>query len=181
MTYKILVVDDEPDLEPLVLQRMRRHIRRGRYEFVFAHNGVEALEQLAADPSIDMVVSDINMPRMDGLTLLEQIPNVSPDIRAIIVSAYGDMENIRTAMNRGAFDFVTKPVDFDDLRFTIDRTLEHIEQWREALSTRDKLVALQNELDVASKMQQSILPTVFPSGPSYKTFGTMHPARNVRG
>ena len=103
MTYKILVVDDEPDLEPLVLQRMRRHIRRGRYEFVFAHNGIEALEELEADPGIDMVVSDINMPRMDGLTLLEQIPNVSPDIRAIIVSAYGDMENIRTAMNRGAF------------------------------------------------------------------------------
>ncbi len=181
MTYKILVVDDEPDLEPLVLQRMRRHIRRGRYEFVFAHNGIEALEQLGADPKIDMVVSDINMPRMDGLTLLEQIPNVSPDIRAIIVSAYGDMENIRTAMNRGAFDFVTKPVDFDDLQFTIDRTLEHIEQWREALSTRDKLVALQNELDVASKMQQSILPTSFPSGPSYKTYGTMHPAKDVGG
>ncbi|MXY88254.1 MAG: SpoIIE family protein phosphatase [Dehalococcoidia bacterium] len=181
MTYKILVVDDEPDLEPLVLQRMRRQIRRGRYEFVFAHNGIEALEQLQADPGIDMVVSDINMPRMDGLTLLEQIPNVSPDIRAIIVSAYGDMENIRTAMNRGAFDFVTKPVDFDDLQFTIDRTLEHIEQWREALSTRDKLVALQNELDVASKMQQSILPTAFPTGPSYKTFGTMQPARNVGG
>ncbi|MDE2932681.1 MAG: SpoIIE family protein phosphatase [Dehalococcoidia bacterium] len=181
MTYKILVVDDEPDLEPLVLQRMRRHIRRGRYEFVFAHNGIEALEELEADPSIDMVVSDINMPRMDGLTLLEQIPNVSPDIRAIIVSAYGDMENIRTAMNRGAFDFVTKPVDFDDLQFTIDRTLEHIEQWREALSTRDKLVALQNELDVASKMQQSILPTVFPSGPTYKIFGTMHPAKDVGG
>ena len=181
MTYKILVVDDEPDLEPLVLQRMRRQIRRGRYEFVFAHNGVEALEQLKADPGIDMVVSDINMPRMDGLTLLEQIPNVSPDIRAIIVSAYGDMENIRTAMNRGAFDFVTKPVDFEDLQITIDRTLAHIEQWREALSTRDKLVALQNELDVASKMQQSILPTVFPSGPSYQTFGTMHPARNVGG
>ena len=181
MTYRILVVDDEPDLEPLVLQRMRRQIRRGRYEFVFAHNGVEALEQLEADPAIDMVVSDINMPRMDGLTLLDQIPNVSPDIRAIIVSAYGDMENIRTAMNRGAFDFVTKPVDFDDLQITIDRTLEHIEQWREALSTRDKLVALQNELDVASKMQQSILPKVFPSGPSYETYGTMQAARNVGG
>lgn len=181
MTYKILVVDDEPDLEPLVLQRMRRHIRRGRFDFVFAHNGIEALEQLKADPSIDMVVSDINMPRMDGLTLLDQIPSVNPDIRAIIVSAYGDMENIRTAMNRGAFDFVTKPVDFDDLQITIDRTLEHIEQWREALSTRDKLVALQNELDVASKMQQSILPTAFLSGPSYKTFGTMHPAKDVGG
>ncbi len=181
MTYKILVVDDEPDLEPLVLQRMRRHIRRGHYEFVFAHNGVEALEQLEADSDIDMVVSDINMPRMDGLTLLEQIPNVNPDMRAIIVSAYGDMENIRTAMNRGAFDFVTKPVDFDDLRITIDRTLEHIEQWREALSTRDKLVALQNELDVASTMQQSILPTEFPGDDTFKTFGAMQPARNVGG
>ena len=181
MTYKILVVDDEPDLQPLVLQRMRRHIRRGRYEFVFAGDGLEALEKLEANPDIDMVVSDINMPRMDGLTLLEQIPKVSPDIRAVIVSAYGDMENIRTAMNRGAFDFVTKPVDFDDLQLTIDRTLRHIEQWREALSSRDKLVALQNELDVASKMQQSILPTTFPSGPSYQTFGSMHPARNVGG
>ena len=181
MTYKILVVDDEPDLQPLVLQRMRRHIRRGRYEFVFAGNGVEALEQLEADPTIDMVVSDINMPRMDGLTLLEHIPKVSPDIRAVIVSAYGDMENIRTAMNRGAFDFVTKPVDFDDLQLTIDRTLENIEQWREALSSRDKLMALQSELDVASKMQQSILPTTFPTGTSYQTYGSMHPARNVGG
>ncbi len=181
MTYRILVVDDEPDLEPLMMQRMRRHIRRGRYEFVFAQNGVEALEKLQEDPDIDMVVSDINMPRMDGLTLLEQIPNVNPDIRAVIVSAYGDMENIRTAMNRGAFDFVTKPVDFEDLQVTMDRTLAHIEQWREALSTRDKLVALQNELDMASSMQQSILPSTFPEGPSFKTFGTMHPARNVGG
>ena len=181
MTYKILVVDDEPDLEPLVLQRMRRHIRRGRYEFVFAQNGVEALEKLNADPGIDMVVSDINMPRMDGLTLLEQIPDVNPDIRAIIVSAYGDMENIRTAMNRGAFDFVTKPVDFEDLQITIDRTLEHIEQWREALSSRDQLVALQNELDVANQMQQSILPTVFPSGDAYASFGAMTPAKDVGG
>ena len=164
MTYKILVVDDEPDLQPLVLQRMRRHIRRGRYEFVFAGNGVEALEQLEADPTIDMVVSDINMPRMDGLTLLEHIPKVSPDIRAVIVSAYGDMENIRTAMNRGAFDFVTKPVDFDDLQLTIDRTLENIEQWREALSSRDKLMALQSELDVASRCSSRSCQPRFPRG-----------------
>ena len=84
-------------------------------------------------------------------------------------------------MNRGAFDFVTKPVDFDDLQVTIDRTLQHIEAWREALKGRDKLVTLENELDVASKMQQSILPTTFPSGPRHKTFGTMQPARNVGG
>ena len=181
MTHKILVVDDEPDLEPLVLQRMRRAIRRGVYEFVFARNGVEALKKLDEEDDIDMVLSDINMPEMDGLTLLEQIPTVNPDIRAVIISAYGDMQNIRTAMNRGAFDFVTKPLDFDDLRITVDRTLQHVEEWREALKSRDRLVTLQNELDVASKMQQSILPTSFPSGSNYKVFGTMEPARNVGG
>ncbi len=136
---------------------------------------------LEANPDIDMVLSDINMPRMDGLTLLDQIPKVSPNLRSVIISAYGDMKNIRTAMNRGAFDFVTKPVDFDDLRFTIDRTLQHVEELRDALNARDKLVAIQNELDVASTMQQSILPTAFPVSDTYEVFGTMQPARNVGG
>ena len=180
-TYKILVVDDEPDVEPLVLQRMRRDIRSRKYEFVFAHNGVEAVELLNKDESIDMVISDINMPQMDGLTLLEQISEINPNIRSIIVSAYGDMKNIRTAMNRGAFDFVTKPLDFGDLRVTIERTLHHMEEWREALSSRDKLIALQNELNVASGIQQSILPTVFPSRDDYQIYASMEPARNVGG
>ena len=180
-TYKILVVDDEPDLEPLMLQRMRRDIRAGRYRFVFAQNGVEALEKLSQDDEIDMVLSDINMPQMDGLTLLEQIPKVDPNIRSVIISAYGDMKNIRTAMNRGAFDFVTKPVDFEDLKVTIDRTLRNMAEWREALLSRDKLVALQNELDVARGMQQSILPTQFPKNPGYAVYGKMLAARNVGG
>ncbi len=179
--YKILVVDDEPDVEPLVLQRMRRKIRSGLYTFVFAQNGIEALACLRADTGIDMVLSDINMPQMDGLTLLEQIPKVDPELRAVIISAYGDMKNIRTAMNRGAFDFVTKPIDFEDLEITIERTLGHIAEWREALSSRDKLVALQNELEVASNMQQSILPTQFPKGPTFQVFGNMKPARSVGG
>ena len=180
-SYKILVVDDEPDLEPLILQRMRRNIRSGRYSFVFAGNGIEALERLSVDSEIDMVISDINMPQMDGLTLLEQIPKVDPNIRSVIISAYGDMRNIRTAMNRGAFDFVTKPLDFEDLQITIDRTLTHMAEWKEALESRDKLVALQNELDVASKMQQSILPTSFPTTSEYEVYGNMVPARNVGG
>ena len=179
--YKILVVDDEPDLEPLMLQRMRRAIRAGRYAFVFASNGVEALERLNEDEDIDMVLSDINMPQMDGLTLLEQIPKVDPNIRSVIISAYGDMKNIRTAMNRGAFDFVTKPIDFKDLQVTIDRTVRHMVEWREALESRDQLIAIQNELDVASKMQQSILPTRFPESPTYQVSGSMEPARNVGG
>ena len=180
-SYRILVVDDEPDLEPLMLQRMRRDIRSGRYKFVFAQNGVEALEKLRQENDIDMVLSDINMPQMDGLTLLEQIPKVNPNIRSVIISAYGDMKNIRTAMNRGAFDFVTKPVDFEDLQVTIDRTLRNMAEWREALQSRDRLVALQNELDVARGMQQSILPTRFPKDPSYAVYGKMQPARNVGG
>ena len=179
--YKILVVDDEVDLEPLVLQRMRRKIRSGTYNFVFAHNGIEALEVLTRDREIDMVLSDINMPQMDGLALLEQIPKVDPNLRAVIISAYGDMKNIRTAMNRGAFDFVTKPLDFKDLQVTIERTLQHLAEWKEALRSRDKLVALQNELDVASQMQRSILPTRFPSGDNYEVYGDMEAARNVGG
>ena len=179
--YKILVVDDEPDLERLMLQRMRRDIRAGLYSFVFAHNGVEALDRLKEDSDIDLVLSDINMPKMDGLTLIEQIPKVQPDIRSVIISAYGDMKNIRTAMNRGAFDFVTKPIDFDDLKLTISRTLQHLVEWREALESRDKLVALQNELGVASKIQQSILPTRFPERPGCRIFANMKPARNVGG
>ena len=180
-SYKILIVDDEPDLEHLMRQRMRRDVRAGLYTLYFAQNGVEALERLNEVPDIDMVLSDINMPRMDGLTLLAQIPNIAPDIRAVVVSAYGDMKNIRTAMNRGAFDFITKPIDFQDLRVTIERTLKNMEEWRDALESRDKLVRLQNELNVASKMQQSILPTEFPASDHCEIFANMEPAREVGG
>ena len=177
----ILVVDDEPDLEPLIKQRMRRHIRSGRYVFRFADNGSEALEVLSNHDHFDMVVTDINMPEMDGLALLSHISKTWPDIKSIVVSAYGDMRNIRTAMNRGAFDFITKPVDFEDFDVTIARTHDQIVQWKEVLRSRDRLVALQNELDVASGMQQAILPLEFPNGEDFDVHGRMAPARNVSG
>ena len=132
MTATILVVDDEPDLESLVQQRFRRQIRGGAFDFRFARDGVEALEMLTTGAAIDMVVTDINMPRMDGLTLLHRIQQSDEPLSTVIVSAYGDMANIRTAMNRGAFDFVTKPIDFADLEATINKTLAHIERLREA-------------------------------------------------
>ena len=112
-------------------QRMRRSIRKGEFEIVFARNGVEALERLREDV-FDVVLSDINMPEMDGLTLLQQIPDVDPDVRSVIVTAYGDIDNIRSAMNRGAFDFITKPINFQDLRATIERALEHRELVRKS-------------------------------------------------
>jgi adenylate cyclase len=132
MTARILVVDDEPDVEALVLQKFRHRIRDGAISFLFARDGVEALTALRENGGVDLVVTDINMPRMDGLTLLQKLQEGEKGISTIVVSAYGDMANIRTAMNRGAFDFVTKPIDFLDLETTITKTLKHIEFLRDA-------------------------------------------------
>lgn len=130
---KILVVDDEADLQVLIKQKFRKQIRNNVYEFIFALNGNEALDQLEKHTDVDLVLSDINMPEMDGLTLLSKINEQHSILKSVVVSAYGDMENIRTAMNLGAFDFVTKPVDFNDLELTIERTIEHVNQLRDTL------------------------------------------------
>jgi adenylate cyclase len=128
---KILVVDDEPDLEALVLQKFRRQIREGAVDFMFAQDGIEALDILEANHDVDMVVSDINMPRMDGLSLLQKLQDAEEKLCTVIVSAYGDMANIRAAMNCGAFDFLTKPIDFTDFETTIAKTMRHVEHLRE--------------------------------------------------
>jgi len=130
---KILVVDDEEDLEVLVKQKFRKKIRDQEYEFVFAANGKHALEQIQNHPDIDVVLSDINMPEMDGLTLLSKLNEQHSVLKSVIVSAYGDMDNIRTAMNRGAFDFVTKPIDFGDLEVTLEKTIRQVRQIQETL------------------------------------------------
>jgi len=130
---KILVADDEKDLEVLIRQKFRQKIREQHYEFVFAMNGKEALEKVQANPDVDIVLSDINMPEMDGLTLLSKLGESNPLIKSVIVSAYGDMDNIRTAMNRGAFDFITKPVNFDDLELTMEKTIRYVNQAKETL------------------------------------------------
>jgi adenylate cyclase len=130
---KILVVDDEADLETLIKQKFRQKIRENQYEFVFAINGIKALEQLDQHPDVDVVLSDINMPEMDGLTLLSRLNERNGLLKSIIVSAYGDMDNIRTAMNRGAYDFITKPVNFEDLELTMTKTIQHVEQMRSTM------------------------------------------------
>jgi adenylate cyclase len=128
---KILAVDDEPDFEVLIKQRFRRQIRDAEFEFRFAHHGEEALAALSAEPDIDLMLLDINMPVMDGLTLLNELHERQLEVQAIIVSAYGDMTNLRTAMNRGAFDFVTKPVDLSDLEITVRKALAKVAKLRE--------------------------------------------------
>jgi adenylate cyclase len=130
---KILVVDDETDLEVLIKQKFRQKIREHTYEFIFAVNGKNALEQLELNNDVDIVLSDINMPVMDGLTLLTKLNEQNSLIKSVIVSAYGDMDNIRTAMNRGAYDFITKPVNFEDLEVTMEKTIKHVHQMQETM------------------------------------------------
>lgn len=182
---RILVVDDEPDLQELIRQKFRNKIKANEYEFHFAENGAEALEKISNDNSIDLILTDINMPVMDGLTLLSKINELNNKIlKSIIVSAYGDMENIRTAMNRGAYDFITKPIDLKDLEITIEKSLKEIEEYKLVLAAQNKLVALQQELDIANVIQTSILPKTFPAFPDRKEFdiyAKMIPAKEVGG
>ncbi|WP_102407853.1 PP2C family protein-serine/threonine phosphatase [Parabacteroides bouchesdurhonensis] len=185
MAIKILSVDDELDLEVLLTQYFRRKIRKGEYEFAFAHNGLEALKLLLEQPDFDIILSDINMPEMDGLTLLTKINEMrNPALKCIMVSAYGDMENIRTAMNRGAFDFATKPIDMEDLERTIEKAVEQIAFIKEAQKEHNQLEAIQYDLNVARDIQQSILPKQFPPFPQYSQFdiyATMNAAKSVGG
>ncbi len=182
---KILVVDDEPDLQELVKQKFRQKIKGHEYEFHFAENGAEALEKISSDGTIDLILTDINMPVMDGLTLLSKINELNNKLlKSIIISAYGDMENIRTAMNRGAYDFITKPIDLKDLEITIEKSLKEIELYKQALASHNKLVALKQELDIANVIQTSILPKIFPPFPDKKEFdiyAKMIPAKEVGG
>ena len=166
MPVKILSVDDEMDLELLLTQYFRRKIRKGEYEFHFAHNGLEALTMLLKEKDFDIILSDINMPEMDGLTLLTKINEMqNPALKCIMVSAYGDMGNIRQAMNNGAFDFATKPIDLDDLSLTIEKAIEHIAYIKTMQEEHTQLESIKGDLAVAREIQQAILPRIFPPFP----------------
>ncbi|MBS0290052.1 MAG: fused response regulator/phosphatase [Proteobacteria bacterium] len=180
-TTKILFVDDEADVEVLMMQRFRRQIREKKFSLFFAHNGIEALDILAKEPEIRLVISDINMPVMDGLTLLRNINEKFPNVIPIIVSAYGDMNNIRAAMNLGAFDFVTKPINFEDLNVTIDKTLGHIQNLLSAQHTKSRLDSILHELNVANEIQQSILPRNFINDSNITLFAKMNAAKEIGG
>lgn len=182
---KILVVDDETDMEPMIRQKFRRQLREKTFDFEFAFNGVEALEKINQFPEIGIVLSDINMPGMDGLTLLAKLKELEkPELKTVIVSAYGDMDNIRTAMNRGAYDFITKPVNFDDLEITIHKTINEIRSVRRWMSEHDQLVSLQQDLHISREIQQAILPRTFPPFPDqtgFDLFASMVAANEIGG
>lgn len=171
MPIKILSVDDEQDLEILLTQYFRRKIKKGEYEFTFVHNGLEALQVILTQPDFDIILSDINMPEMDGLTLLTKINELrNPAMKCIMVSAYGDMENIRTAMNRGAFDFTTKPINLEDLERTIEKAIDQVKFVKNAQHEHLQLKSIQSDLKVAREIQETILPKEFNPFPNEKTF-----------
>lgn len=178
---KILIVDDEPDVEILMKQKFRRQIREKQFTLFFARNGIEALDKLEEDPEIRLLISDINMPEMDGLTLLKNINEKFPEVIPIIVSAYGDMNNIRQAMNLGAFDFVTKPINFEDLTVTIKKTVSHLTNLIESEKTKGKLEGILYELNVASEIQQSILPRDFIKDDTVDLYAKMTAAKEIGG
>lgn len=186
MAVKILSVDDELDLEVLLTQYFRRQIRKGEYEFAFAHNGLEALQKLLETSDFDIILSDINMPEMDGLTLLAKVNELkNPAMKCIMVSAYGDMDNIRSAMNKGAFDFATKPIDLDDLSRTIEKAIEQVRYIRESQQEHNQLESIKNDLAIAGEIQQTILPRSFPPFPELTEvvdiYASMTPAKDVGG
>ena len=186
MAIKILSVDDELDLEVLLTHYFRRKIRKGEYEFSFAHNGLEALKLMVEQPDFDIILSDINMPEMDGLTLLSKINELrNPAQKCIMVSAYGDMKNIRTAMNQGAFDFATKPIDLDDLSLTIEKAIEQINFIKETQKEHNKLTSIENDLATAGEIQKAILPCKFPPFKelenSLDIYASMTPAKEIGG
>jgi len=183
--HKILVVDDEPDLQMLMMQKFRQKVKSKEYEFLFAENGQEALDVVSSHKDLSLILSDINMPKMDGLTLLNELHGLNrSDLRTVIVSAYGDMENIRTAMNRGAYDFVTKPIDFKDLETTIEKTLAEIVAYLKSKEMEEQLEALNHDLDMAARIQQKILHQefpVFPDDKRFDIFANMIAAKHVGG
>lgn len=156
MPLKILVVDDEPQIERLILQRFRRQVRKKIYEFTFASNGQEGLQKIEAHPDIDIVLCDINMPVMDGLTFLGKLLSLSQQMKVVMISAYGDMKNIRNAMNKGAYDFVVKPIDFHDLEITVEKANSELSKLKEAEEAKKALISKEQEL-VRSKERTEYL------------------------
>jgi len=185
MAFRILSIDDELDMQELLRQKFRKRIKNNEFEFFFATNGVEALELLSLHADIDMILADINMPIMDGLTLLTELSKLNkPLLKVVMISAYGDMRNIRMAMNRGAFDFINKPIDFADLELTIEKTKARIEYLKLQQNEIKRLTSLEQEVKSAGRIQKDLLPNINGVCGNYKEIEVgsfIKPAKYVGG
>lgn len=181
MPHHILVVDDEPDMQHIIELAFKRQIKAGLYEFYFALNGVDALDLLKSHSQIRLILTDLNMPKMNGLTLLSKIREVNELARSVVISAWGDMGNIREAMNLGAFDFLTKPIDLKDLKITIEKTLNQVDLITQAIESRDNYIALKKELDIARTLQRSMMPNLPLEFDNIRIEGQMKSSSDVGG
>lgn len=181
---KIIVVDKEPDLEMLVEQKFRKQISTKELFFLFAQDGAVALDMIQKDPDIEIVITDVNVPNLSGFDLLFQLQKLSRNLKSIILSPYGDLDSIRTAMNLGAYDFLTRPLNLDDFEATLIKTIAEIKRNKDAKVNEIRLIDIEKELDVAKSIQSSIIPhqfNPFPKNHNFEIFGTMLPARRIGG
>lgn len=181
---KLLFVDDEPDLALLVEQQFEGKINEYEVELIFAENGLEALKSLEANKDVEVVLTDINMPIMDGLEFVEKAKKLERLLKIVMVSAYHDMPNIRKAMNKGAYDFITKPIDFEDLSETICKALRAVDQIKAEEAELRRLKEIEKEMEMVKKIQASMLPsaaTPFFQNASFDVFGMMASARVMGG
>ncbi|NES07727.1 MAG: response regulator [Okeania sp. SIO2F4] len=185
MPAKILVVDDEPSFKSIINQKFRNKIRKKDLEFIFASNGLIALEQLQAEPDIDIILTDISMPEMDGITLLSTLSDINhPTLKTVIISASSDLALVRKAMNLGAFDFLTKPIDLEDLEITVNKTLNYVQRLKDALKLEHLIEAAQKLYDSEKRLEKFLetLPVgVFVVDADGKPFYTNQTAQNIFG
>lgn len=184
MCYKILVVDDEPDLKPLLELHFRKQIKDRELSFLFAENGLVALDKISSEKDVDLILTDINMPEMDGLTFLSKLQDLNENLISVVISAYGDMGNIRQAMNIGAYDFLMKPIEFNDLDITLSKAISENQKIKEALKVSSQFIAIQQELEIAKHIQQSMLPQELNSAEvknRFDIFSKMIAAKKVGG
>ena len=173
LNIKILVVGDDFELQTLLSQKLRCRIDHGDWTLVFADNIEEALDRIVNDPEIGVVLSEIDIPKSNGISLLDALSETTFYISIIIVSFCNDMDYVRSVMNRGAFDLLTRPIDWSDLEAVIDRAIRRSRDMRDTLVRRNRRVALVRELELTRSLQLSILPKALPASVLFDLQGSV--------
>ena len=185
MPAKILVVDDEPSFKSIINQKFKNKIRKKDLEFIFVSNGLIALEKLQAEPDIDIILTDITMPEIDGIKLLSTLYEINhPTLKTVIISDSSDLAIVRKAMNLGAFDLLTKPIDLEDLEITVNKTLNYVQRLKDELKQEHLIEAAQKSYESEKRLEKFLetLPVgVFVVDADGKPFYTNQTAQNIFG
>lgn len=177
----ILVVDDESDTALIYNQKFREEISSGIYHFSFCKDGVTALELIKNTPNIHILITDINIPGLDGISLINEVIQVNRLIPCIVISAYGNISLMRSAMRSGAHDFLIKPTDFNDLAETVSKASKIAHERKKNEENFHRLSAITDELDISAKLQRSILPGNTLKKGGLEIYANTTPAAEVGG